>query len=62
MGLVSAEVIPLSRKWATGVSTYLGLSMAGYPNLFHIFAVYGLTASNGLSCIELQADWIVSYG
>ncbi|KAF4341559.1 UDP-glucuronic acid decarboxylase 1 [Fusarium beomiforme] len=59
MGLVSTEGISLSEKWANGVSTYLGLSMAGYPNMFHLFAAHGPTASNGPSCIELQADWVV---
>ncbi|KAF5019539.1 hypothetical protein F66182_8454 [Fusarium sp. NRRL 66182] len=58
MGLLSTTGVSLSEKWSSGVSSYLGLSLEGYPNLFYVFAAHGPTASNGPSCIELQAGWI----
>lgn len=59
MGLASTSGAPLADKWSNGVASYLGLALAGYPNLFYVFAAHGPTASNGPSCIELQSDWIV---
>ncbi|GAB0139122.1 hypothetical protein EsDP_00007337 [Epichloe bromicola] len=59
MGLASTSGAPLAEKWSNGVASYLGAALAGYPNLFYVFAAHGPTASNGPSCIELQSDWIV---
>ncbi|KAG6007342.1 hypothetical protein E4U54_008856 [Claviceps lovelessii] len=59
MGLTATDGTQLPQKWSGGVGTYLGTTLAGYPNLFYVFAVHGPTASNGPSCIELQSDWIV---
>ncbi|KAG5952784.1 hypothetical protein E4U53_008068 [Claviceps sorghi] len=59
MGLTATDGSQLPEKWSRGVSTYLGATLAGYPNLFYVFAAHGPTASNGPSCIELQSDWIV---
>jgi cation diffusion facilitator CzcD-associated flavoprotein CzcO len=58
MGLHTSKGLPLREKWAGGVSTYFGMTMAGCPNLFFLFSVHGPTASNGPACIELQGNWI----
>ncbi|KAG5984830.1 hypothetical protein E4U55_003048 [Claviceps digitariae] len=59
MELTATDGTRLSDKWSGGIGTYLGATLAGYPNLFYVFAAHGPTASNGPSCIELQSDWIV---
>ncbi|KAG6004511.1 hypothetical protein E4U21_001009, partial [Claviceps maximensis] len=59
MGLTATDETRLTEKWSGGVGTYLDATLAGYPNLFHVFAVRGPTASIGPSCIELQSNWIV---
>jgi len=47
-------------KWAGGLSTYLGLTCTGYPNMFFPYGPHGPTAfCNGPTCVELQGDWIV---
>ncbi|KAG5637482.1 hypothetical protein H0H81_004405 [Sphagnurus paluster] len=52
---------PIGEKWhGQGLGTYLGLTSAGYPNMFFVYgpgAAAGL--GNGPSCIEFQCDWIV---
>ena len=51
---------PLSEKWRAGTWTYLGITSSGYPNFFFLYGPHGPTAfSNGPSCVEPQADWIV---
>lgn len=50
----------LKDKWKNGVLTYLGMSSADYPNFFFTFGPQAPTAfSNGPTCIELQADWLI---
>ncbi|EXJ71856.1 uncharacterized protein A1O5_04357 [Cladophialophora psammophila CBS 110553] len=50
----------LRAKWNDGVLTYLGMLSAGFPNFFFTFGPQAPTAfSNGPTCIELQADWLV---
>ncbi|KAK9465237.1 FAD/NAD(P)-binding domain-protein [Lipomyces arxii] len=50
----------LRDKWAKGTSTYLGLSVAGFPNMFFTYGPQAPTAfSNGPSCIELQSNFII---
>ncbi|KAF5385797.1 hypothetical protein D9615_002198 [Tricholomella constricta] len=47
-------------KWSKGLSTYLGLTSAGYPNMFFPYGPQGPTAfCNGPTCVEIQGDWIV---
>ncbi|MBL6751057.1 MAG: NAD(P)/FAD-dependent oxidoreductase [Nevskia sp.] len=51
--------LPLRRKWARGPLTYLGLQVAGFPNLF-IVAGPGSPSvlSNMVVSIEQHVDWI----
>ncbi|RDB23474.1 Baeyer-Villiger monooxygenase [Hypsizygus marmoreus] len=60
---VGPEGVPMATKWAAGdgVKTYLGLTSAGYPNLFFSCGPGGPTeVCNGPTCIEIQGAWIVS--
>ncbi|KAF2791468.1 FAD/NAD(P)-binding domain-containing protein [Melanomma pulvis-pyrius CBS 109.77] len=60
MGLKDIDGIQLSEKWKTGTWSYLGMTCAGYPNMFFLYGAQGPTAfSNGPSCVECQGDWIV---
>ena len=55
-----SPTLTLSQKWSTGVLSYLGLSVSSFPNLFYLYGPQAPTAfSNGPSCAEPQADWIV---
>ena len=50
----------LKEYWENGVRTYLGMSVAGFPNLLY---TYGPQAPsnlcNGPTCAELQGEWVV---
>ena len=35
LGLESTRGTTLDDEWASGASTYLGLTVPGYPNMFH---------------------------
>jgi len=60
MGLKDVDGVELSKKWNAGTYTYLGMTMAGYPNCFFLYGAQGPTAfSNGPTCVEVQGDWIV---
>ncbi|KAF2268110.1 cyclopentanone 1,2-monooxygenase [Lojkania enalia] len=60
MGLKDVDGIELSEKWKIGTWSYLGMTCAGFPNMFFLYGAHGPTAfSNGPSCIECQGDWIV---
>ncbi|KAG4072442.1 hypothetical protein HA402_004374 [Bradysia odoriphaga] len=50
----------LQDKWKEGTWTNLGLSTADFPNMYFLYGPQAPTAlSNGLTCIEIQGDWIV---
>ncbi|KAG5323459.1 hypothetical protein C0989_012260, partial [Termitomyces sp. Mn162] len=52
--------VSIGDKWKKGLSTYLGMSVAGYPNMFFPYGPHGPTAfCNGPTCVELQGDWII---
>ena len=60
MGLRNIHGQPLSETWKTGTFSYLGMTCNGYPNMFFLYGAQGPTAfSNGPTCVEVQADWIV---
>ena len=60
MGLKDVNGINLTEKWAKGTWSYLGMTCAGYPNMFFLYGAQGPTAfSNGPSCVECQGDWII---
>ncbi|KAM4055846.1 flavin-binding monooxygenase-like domain-containing protein [Hirsutella rhossiliensis] len=59
LGLKSIDNTRLDEEWSHGTSTYLGTTVSGYPNMFHLYGAHGPTLlSNGPSCIELQGRWI----
>lgn len=61
MGLTDTDGVPLSERWANGVSTYLGLAIPKLPNLFMAYSPQAPTAfANGPTIIEIQLDWIVA--
>lgn len=50
----------LRDKWDKGTWTHLGMTTSSFPNFFFLYGPQGPTAhSNGPSCVEAQADWIV---
>jgi cation diffusion facilitator CzcD-associated flavoprotein CzcO len=51
--------LPLKEKWAEGPRTYLGLAMAGFPNLFTITGPGSPSVlTNMLPSIEQHVEWI----
>ncbi|KAK4565809.1 hypothetical protein LTR86_003658 [Recurvomyces mirabilis] len=61
MGLHSKDNIDLADIWSSkGVNTYLGITIAGFPNFFHAYTPQAPTAlSNGPTIIEAQVETIV---
>lgn len=50
----------LSEHWKDGAKTYLGLAVAGFPNMFFTYGPQAPTAlCNGPTCAELQGNWIL---
>lgn len=59
MGLKSIHGTYLKDEWKEGAHTYLGTTISGYPNLFHLYGPHGPTLlSNGPSSVEIQVRWI----
>ncbi|KAI1085163.1 FAD/NAD(P)-binding domain-containing protein [Whalleya microplaca] len=59
LGLKSINDTKLQEEWVNGAKTYLGTTVGGYPNMFHIYGVHGPTLlSNGPSTVEVQGRWI----
>ncbi len=51
--------VPLKEKWREGPKTYLGLTMAGFPNLFTVTGPGSPSVlTNMLPSIEQHVDWI----
>src|SRR4029078_1790804 len=54
--------IALKDKWRDGPSTYLGLGIAGFPNLFTITGPGSPSVlTNMLPTIEQHVEWITHY-
>ncbi|MEY9212417.1 NAD(P)/FAD-dependent oxidoreductase [Thermobifida halotolerans] len=54
--------VSLREKWAAGPRTYLGLSTAGFPNLFFIAGPGSPSAlSNMLVSIEQHVEWVTDH-
>lgn len=54
--------LTLREKWAAGPRTYLGLSTAGFPNLFFIAGPGSPSViSNMLVSIEQHVEWVTDY-
>jgi len=48
----------LSKTWADGVDTHLGMTIPGFPNLLMLYGPQSATAfCNGPTCAEFQGDW-----
>ena len=51
--------VGLREKWATGARSYLGLAVAGFPNLFTITGPFSPSVfANMPTAIEQHVDWI----
>lgn len=50
----------LADKWADGMKNYLGLAVAGFPNMFMLYcgALNPAILSNAVTLIEQQGEWI----
>lgn len=60
MGLKSVKGTALQDEWKAAAHTYLGTTVSGYPNMFHLYGPHGPTLlSNGPSSVEVQGRWIV---
>ena len=52
----------LADRWSAGVDTYLGMAVAGYPNLLFLYGPQSPTAfCTGPVCAELQGDWVTEF-
>lgn len=59
MGLKSVNGTYLQDEWKAAANTFLGTTISGYPNLFHLYGPHGPTLlSNGPSSVEIQGRWI----
>ncbi|KXJ89265.1 hypothetical protein Micbo1qcDRAFT_149805 [Microdochium bolleyi] len=61
MGLLDKNGRDIKDIWAeTGIETYMGLSIHGFPNFFMCYSPQAPTAlSNGPTIIECQVDYVV---
>ena len=60
MGLRNKDGIELAELWKDGISTYLGITISGFPNFFMAYTPQAPTAlSNGPTIIEAQIETIV---
>jgi cation diffusion facilitator CzcD-associated flavoprotein CzcO len=59
MGLKDIYGNTLDDQWKKAAYTYLGVTVADYPNMFHLYGPQGPTLlSNGPTTIEVQGRWI----
>ncbi|EFQ34605.1 HK97 family phage prohead protease [Colletotrichum graminicola M1.001] len=59
MGLRSINNTNLQDEWKAAANTYLGTTISGYPNMFHLYGPHGPTLlSNGPTTVEVQGRWI----
>ncbi|GIC89723.1 flavin-containing monooxygenase [Aspergillus udagawae] len=59
MGLTSIHGTSLKDEWKDGTYTHLGLTVSGYPNMFHLYGPQGPTLlSNGPTSVEVQGRWV----
>ncbi|MAP11619.1 MAG: cyclopentanone 1,2-monooxygenase [Gammaproteobacteria bacterium] len=49
----------LAAAWSDGIETYLGMAVAGFPNMLMLYGPQSATAfCNGPTCAEFQGDWV----
>jgi cation diffusion facilitator CzcD-associated flavoprotein CzcO len=59
LGLKSIDGAELEKEWIPGAKTFLGTTVSGYPNMFHIYGPHGPTLlSNGPTSVAVQGRWI----
>ncbi|EUC43522.1 hypothetical protein COCMIDRAFT_38523 [Bipolaris oryzae ATCC 44560] len=59
MNIHSKDGVKLQDKWENGISTYLGMTVPGFPNAFFLYAPQAPSSIvNGPPFIELQVDWL----
>lgn len=59
MGLKDIYGNTLDDQWKKAAYTYLGTTVADYPNMFHLYGPQGPTLlSNGPTTVEVQGRWI----
>jgi cation diffusion facilitator CzcD-associated flavoprotein CzcO len=59
LGLVGTDGVTLADRWTDGPSSYLGLAIHGYPNLFTITGPGSPSVLvNVIRAIEQHVDWI----
>ena len=59
MHIVGRDGLTLKEKWAAGPGTYLGLSTAGFPNLFMVTGPGSPSVlANMVQSIEQHVDWM----
>ncbi|EXJ65236.1 hypothetical protein A1O7_01577 [Cladophialophora yegresii CBS 114405] len=59
MGLKSINGTTLQDEWKKAAYTYLGTTISGYPNMFHLYGPQGPTLlANGPTAVEVQGRWI----
>ncbi|KAI8686517.1 hypothetical protein NCS55_00328000 [Fusarium keratoplasticum] len=60
LGVKSIHGTRLQDEWKGGAKTYLGTSVSGYPNMFHIYGAHAPTLMcNGPSNVEIQGRWVL---
>lgn len=61
LGLKGTDGIVLGERWRNGVTTNLGMTVSGFPNMFLPYSLQAPTAfANGPRIIEMQGNWIAS--
>ncbi|KAJ5097695.1 hypothetical protein N7456_008416 [Penicillium angulare] len=59
MGLKDVNGVDIGERWKDGVSTFLGMMVPGFPNMFLPYGAHAPTPfSNGPTGIKVQADFI----
>ncbi|KIW79904.1 hypothetical protein Z517_06519 [Fonsecaea pedrosoi CBS 271.37] len=59
MGLHNINGQTIDKEWKKAAVTYLGTTVPGYPNMFHLYGPHGPTLlSNGPTSVEIQGRWI----
>ncbi len=59
--IVGADGVRLADAWAAGPKTYLGLAVAGFPNLFMLVGPHSAASfCNMPRCIEHNVEWLAT--
>ncbi|KAG5724599.1 hypothetical protein E4T56_gene4007 [Termitomyces sp. T112] len=61
IGIQGVDGVAIGNMWKQrGLSTYLGMTVTGFPNMFFPYGPHGPTAfCNGPTCAEVQGNWII---